>query len=116
MKQETIVTNKVENEYPIQDDIWPSRRWNKERTEYTDLSGHPELDKLHNPKKIEGILLWNGGKPIEIGKADDQAFQEYPGSIELWQEFEGNRITRVQRWLKKSITHYVINNTFEPKN
>jgi hypothetical protein len=27
-------------EYPIQDDIWPSRRWNRDRTSYTDLSGH----------------------------------------------------------------------------
>lgn len=25
--------------YPIQDDIWASRRWNKDRTEYIDLSG-----------------------------------------------------------------------------
>lgn len=26
-------------DYPIQDEIWASRRWNKERTEYIDLSG-----------------------------------------------------------------------------
>lgn len=25
--------------YPIQDEQWPSRRWNKEKTEYQDLSG-----------------------------------------------------------------------------
>ena len=25
--------------YPIQDNIWASRRWNKDRTEYIDLSG-----------------------------------------------------------------------------
>jgi hypothetical protein len=26
-------------EYPIQDEVWPSRRWNVEHTEYIDLSG-----------------------------------------------------------------------------
>ena len=26
------------NDYPIVDSIWKSRRWNKERTEYIDLS------------------------------------------------------------------------------
>lgn len=26
-------------DYPIQDETWPSRRWNKERTDYVDLSG-----------------------------------------------------------------------------
>ena len=25
--------------YPIQDDIWPSRRWNLSKTDYCDLSG-----------------------------------------------------------------------------
>ena len=26
-------------EYPIQDDVWASRRWNKDKTDYVDLSG-----------------------------------------------------------------------------
>ena len=26
-------------EYPVQDDQWASRRWNKDHTDYTDLSG-----------------------------------------------------------------------------
>lgn len=72
------------------------------------------LQDLNNPKKIEGILLWNSGKPIEIGKNENQSFQEYPKSIELWQQLENGNLTRVQRWLKKSITHFVINNKFEP--
>ena len=28
--------------YPVQDDQWPSRRWNKEHTDYIDLSGNPD--------------------------------------------------------------------------
>lgn len=27
------------SEYSIQDDVWPSRKWNKDRTDYIDLSG-----------------------------------------------------------------------------
>lgn len=29
----------ITQEYPIQDDVWPSRRWNKDHTDYIDLSG-----------------------------------------------------------------------------
>lgn len=29
-------------DYPIQDDIWPSRRWNLDHTDYIDLSGNYE--------------------------------------------------------------------------
>ena len=32
-------------EYPIQDDIWPSRRWNKNMTDYIDLSYQTLLSK-----------------------------------------------------------------------
>lgn len=87
----------------------------KQEIIYSPTYSNDELSQLHNPKKIEGILLWNNGKPLEIGKDENQAFQEYPKSIELWQEVSGGRITRVKRWLKKSITHFVINNQFEPK-
>lgn len=31
----------IEN-YPIQDPMWPSRRWNSEMTDYIDLSGENE--------------------------------------------------------------------------
>ena len=74
------------------------------------------LQQLNNPKNIDGILLWNKGKCIEIGKDENQAFQEYPKSIELWQQLESGNLIRVQRWLKKSVTHFVINNQFQPKN
>ncbi len=30
---------KIFEDYPFLDDIWPSRRWNKEHTDYIDLSG-----------------------------------------------------------------------------
>ena len=30
----------LEGDYPIQDDTWPSRRWNRDMTDYEDLSGH----------------------------------------------------------------------------
>ena len=29
----------IKLDYPIQDDIWPSRRWNAEQTNYQDMSG-----------------------------------------------------------------------------
>jgi hypothetical protein len=29
----------IQTDYPIQDDVWASRRWNKDRTDYEDLSG-----------------------------------------------------------------------------
>jgi hypothetical protein len=32
--------------FPIRDDIWASRRWNKERTEYIDLSGYTDQDLI----------------------------------------------------------------------
>ena len=73
------------------------------------------LNELHNPNNIEGILLWNRGKSKEIGKAENQRFQEYPKSVELWELLKDGRLLRVQRWLKKSITHFVINNEFQPK-
>ena len=34
----------IQTDYPIQDETWASRRWNKDRTEYEDLSGtHQDL-------------------------------------------------------------------------
>ena len=29
----------LEYSYPIQDEVWPSRKWNTTRTDYIDLSG-----------------------------------------------------------------------------
>ncbi len=35
-----ITNEELIKQYPIQDDIWASRRWNNDRTDYVDLSGH----------------------------------------------------------------------------
>ena len=46
------------SDYPIQDDIWPSRRWNKARTEYIDLSGTTpvkETEPAPTPTSKEGL-------------------------------------------------------------
>jgi hypothetical protein len=61
------------------------------------------LNDLYNPQNIIGFLHKNG-QYFEIGK--NQAIQEWPGSIELWQDMKNGTIQRVQRWLKKSIIAY----------
>lgn len=35
----SIANDFIIKHYPIPDNQWPSRRWNKEKTEYADLSG-----------------------------------------------------------------------------
>ena len=69
-------------------------------------------EQLFNPNNIEGILIWKSGRSIEIAKGENQAFQEYPKSVELWEQLPDGRILRVQRWLKKTVTHFLINNEF----
>lgn len=39
--------------YPIQDDIWPSRRWNREKTESIDLSGHNIICQSCYSKRVK---------------------------------------------------------------
>jgi hypothetical protein len=41
-KLKDMTNEELIKEYPIQDDIWASRRWNKEMTDYVDLSGHED--------------------------------------------------------------------------
>ncbi len=83
------------SDYPIQDDIWPSRRWNKARTEYIDLSGTTpvkETEPAPTPTSKEGledggftkgaIFLDEGdfdrnGEPDELyirGRLNDETF------------------------------------------
>lgn len=57
------------------------------------------LADLHNPQDIRAILL-DSGAYVEAD--DDQGWQEYPGSVELWQMLDG-QLLRIQRWLKTSI-------------
>lgn len=43
--QELIDSANREHElYSIQDDVWPSRYWNKDKTDYIDLSGEQHED------------------------------------------------------------------------
>ena len=58
------------------------------------------IKELHNPEKITGVLLKNGDF-LTIG--DNQGFQTYPKSIELWERLKDGRLFRIQRWLNKSI-------------
>lgn len=58
------------------------------------------IKDLYNPNRIKAILTT---KNHYIEADENQGFQEYPGSIELWQVMEDGRLLRVIRWLKKSI-------------
>ena len=40
-----MTNEEIKKQYPIQDDMWPSRRWNEEMTEYADLSGHEDYEE-----------------------------------------------------------------------
>lgn len=40
--EEGVSNETLEKEYPIQDDIWPSRRWKSDMSDYVDLSGHED--------------------------------------------------------------------------
>ena len=62
-----------------------------------------ELKDLYNPDNIQAILTKNNDF---ISADEDQGFQEYPGSVELWQKLDDGRLLRVRRWLKKSIIAY----------
>lgn len=61
------------SEYPIQDDIWPSRRWNKRQTEYIDLSGsNPICETCYVKRIFSKDALIDGHKVCSIhGCAND---------------------------------------------
>ena len=65
------------------------------------------LADLHNPNKVE--QLFHLKRQVWICKSEDQGWQEYPGSVELWQKVEDGRLLRVQRWLKRSVIVYFEN-------
>ena len=67
-----------------------------------------QLHDLSNPRQITEVFHLRQQHYVVPGT--DQAFQEYPGSVELWQRLEDGRIMRVQRWLKKSIIVYTKSN------
>ena len=94
---------------PILDQVLNIQYYN-----YPDISGmevnmgNLELSDLYNPRNIKAIYVVNKKQCEIICADDDQGFQEYPRSFELWQKLSDGRLLRVQRWLKKSIT-----NTFD---
>ena len=59
------------------------------------------LSDLHNPRNID--CLFHLKRQIWIEKSDNQGWQEYPGSVELWEVLPDGRLVRVQRWLKRSV-------------
>jgi len=65
---------------------------------------YPKLKDLHNPNNIVAFTHKSG---VWYVKEDNQAFQEYPKCIELWQEMDGGRIMRVHRWHKKSVMFFL---------
>jgi len=58
------------------------------------------LADLNNPRNIQAIF--HGKDQMWIEARENQAWQEMPGSWELW-GMETGRLMRVKRWLKKSI-------------
>lgn len=40
------------SEYPVQDEMWPSRRWDKNKKEYIDLSGNSPICESCYVKRI----------------------------------------------------------------
>jgi len=61
------------SEFPIQDDTWPSRLWNKNRTEYVDLSGsNPICESCYVKRIFSKDALVDKHKICSInGCADD---------------------------------------------
>ena len=43
LKIELESNKKIIENYPVKDDVWPSRRWNINKTEYEDLSGGSDV-------------------------------------------------------------------------
>jgi len=65
-----------------------------------------ELADLHNPSKVVSVLVGYGRFRVKTHyfvAAADQAWQEWPGSWELWQKMEDGRLCRALRVLKKSV-------------
>jgi len=62
-----------------------------------------ELSELNNPNEIKSVFLLKKEHWVSLGK--NQGFQEWPGSVELWEKLEDGRLMCICRWLKKSILY-----------
>ena len=79
--------SRLQKEYPIQDETWSSRRWNKERTDYVDLSGETTVicqDCDYVETYGNGVL-----KDYEI-----KNYSDYKKVVEeMWQHGDLNELT-----------------------
>lgn len=66
----------VDPDYPIQDETWPSRRWNKERTDYEDLSGAAENKFTLGPWSADGLAVDSNQFEICVMSADAKDMDE----------------------------------------
>lgn len=80
-----MINEKLKKEYPIQDDIWASRRWNKGMTNYIDLSGHEDYIERIKSTDVNfkgGVLCKQKGcpsNPNEFSDYCDKCYDEkYP--------------------------------------
>jgi glutaredoxin len=61
-----------QTDFPIQDETWASRRWNKERTKYIDLSGGTDQDLI----AVEDRDNW--GEYIDVLVVNQEEEDELP--------------------------------------
>jgi len=66
--------------------------------------GQLNISDLYNPNKISAVLVYKKNEFIEA--ADDQGFQEYPRTVELWQKIDDGRLLKVAAWRKTSVAMY----------
>ena len=90
-KIKDMTNEELIKEYPIQDDIWASRRWNNEMTDYVDLSGHEA--------PVSGSLLVSELEEFWYKMGEDW---------HLWDEEEQGQypIQRVFDAMKKFVEHH----------
>jgi hypothetical protein len=63
----------------------------------------PSLKDLHNPDKIESVLVYRTNTLVELGP--DQGFQELKKRVELWAMHEG-QLRKLIGWNKTSVAMY----------
>lgn len=66
-----------------------------------------EKTDLKNPKGINGFVvnLSNRNLGLPVFRQKDQAFQEQPSSIELWQKNGDGKMHFIKSWRKRNISH-----------
>lgn len=92
-------------EYTVQDDQWPSRRWLPDRSEYIDLSGIPDTKRgVINRARLDRFIQsfdWAG--PLRFGQA---FYLEFDETGKPFSELYGAMST--SRALQIIFEHYII--------